>query len=263
MQLRKLVLGAMLTIAAAAATPSAALAFNFRIPTHPTLSEIGAPEVVQSQATQATQFKVRIENISTKDQFTASNGTKWTLDFSPGIWFVSTNAATLFTPGQKDKGQGIEAIAEDGAPTNLAKALRNQPGVQSSAIFNTAVGATKVGGIRPGQVFEFTVTASPGQQLSFVTMFGQSNDWFYAPQAGIALFDANGQPIQGDVTNQIGLWNVGTEVDEEPGIGPNQGPRQKAPNTGGEENGVVQAVSDQAAYAQTSQLMRVTLTPVR
>jgi Spondin_N len=262
MQLRKLAIGTMLTIAAAAGTQSAALAFNFR-PTHSTASEIGAPEVVLSQATQTTQFKVRIENISTKNQFTASNGTQWTQDFSPGVWCVSTKAATLFVPGQKDKGQGIEAIAEDGDPTNLAKALRNQPGVQSSAIFNMAVGATKVGGIRPGQAFEFTVTASPGQQLSFVTMFGQSNDWFYAPQVGIALFDANGQPIQGDVTNQIGLWNAGTEVDEEPGIGLNQGPRQKAPNTGVEENGTVQAVTNQAVYAQTSQLMRVTITPAR
>jgi hypothetical protein len=59
------------------------------------------------------------------------------------------------------------------------------------------------------------------------------------------------------------LWNAGTEIDEEPGIGATQGPRQKAPNTGVNENGVVQAVQDQAAYAQTSRLMRVTITPER
>jgi hypothetical protein len=120
-----------------------------------------------------------------------------------------------------------------------------------------------MGGIRPGQAFEFTVTAAPGQKLSLVTMFGQSNDWFYAPRSGIDLFNSNGQPIRGDVTAQIGLWNAGTEVDEEPGIGPNQGPRQQAPNTGVDENGMVQPVANGAPYTQTSRLMRVTITPER
>jgi hypothetical protein len=93
-------------------------------------------------------------------------------------------------------------------------------------------------------------------------MFGQSNDWFYAPnESGITLFDGNGKPISGDVTSQIMLWNAGTEVDEEPGIGTNQGPRQKAPNTGVDENGVVQVVNDQAAYSHTDKVMRVTITP--
>ncbi|PSB34108.1 spondin domain-containing protein [Stenomitos frigidus] len=263
MQFRNLAIGTVLAIATAVGTQSAALSFNFRVPTHPTLSEVAAPRANMPQTSNATRFKVRIENISITNSFTASNGAKWTLDFSPGVWLISNNDAPLFTVGQKDRGQGIEAIAEDGDPTNLAKALQSQKGVQSSGIFNTAVGAAKAGGIRPGQVFEFTVTASPGQKLSLVTMFGQSNDWFYAPQSGIALFDASGKPIQGDVTPQMSLWNAGTEVDEEPGIGPNQGPRQKAPNTGVDENGMVQAVQDQAAYAQTSQVMRVTITPER
>ena len=52
------------------------------------------------------------------------------------------------------------------------------------------------------------------------TMMGQSNDWFYGPnESGIELFK-NGQPISGDITSQIILWDVGTEVDQEPGIGP-------------------------------------------
>jgi hypothetical protein len=253
MKLRKLALGIILAIASNTVNQPAVLSVE-----RPILSPL-----VTAQATQPTRFTIRIENISTKDEFTASNGTKWTLDFSPGVWLVSDRNSPLFTIGQKDRGQGIEAIAEDGNPSNLAKSLKNQQGVKSSGVFDTAVAANKKGGIRPGQVFEFTVTANPGQKLSLVTMFGQSNDWFYAPRSGIALFDAKGQPIQGDVTSQIGLWNAGTEVDEEPGIGPNQGPRQKAPNTGVDENGVVQAVQSQAAYAQTSRLMRVTVTPIR
>ena len=80
-------------------------------------------------------------------------------------------------------------------------------------------------------------------------MFVQSNDWFFAPGPdGIALFDADGNPISGDITSQVFLWNAGTEVDEEPGIGPNQGPRQKGPNTGKTENGVVRNLSDEPRW---------------
>jgi Spondin_N len=258
MQFHKYAVAALLSLTAfAGAQPSATAFDRFN-----SIQQQPENQTIVSKS-QATKFKVRIENISNKEAFTASNGTKWTLDFSPGVWLISNNNAPLFTVGQKDRGQGIEAIAEEGNTTNLAKALQTQKGVQSSGTFNTAVDAVKAGGIRPGQAFEFTVTATPGQKLSLVTMFGQSNDWFYAPQSGIALFDASGKPVQGDVSSQIGLYNAGTEVDEEPGIGPNQGPRQKAPNTGVNENGVVQAVNYQADYAQTSQLMRVTITPER
>jgi hypothetical protein len=255
MQFRKSAMGAALVIAAVIGTQTAG--FSKGGPLLPRTTES------QTAQSQVTQFKIRIENISTKDGFTASNGTKWTLDFSPGVWLIHTQNAPLFSVGSKDRGLGVEAIAEDGDPTPLAKSLQNQQEVRSSAVFNTAVGAAKVGGIRPGQIFEFTVSATPGQRFSLDTMFGQSNDWFYAPdEAGIALFDAEGKPISGDVTSQILLWNDGTEVDEEPGIGPNQGPRQKAPNTGPVENGVVQVVKDQPNF-DTSKVMRVTITPER
>jgi hypothetical protein len=252
MQFRKLALAMTLAISAVMSISSAGFS-----------KSKGYPEAELAQTTKSapTKFYVRIENISTKDQFTASNGTQWTLDFSPGVWLIHDAQDPLFAAGQKDRGQGLEAIAEDGDPKMLAKSLQNQSSVLSRGVFDTALGASKVGGIRPGQVFEFTVNAAPGQQLSIATMFGQSNDWFYAPVGGISLFDDQGAPKSGDVTSQMVLLNDGSEVDEEPGIGPNQGPRQKAPNTGTDENGVVQKVNDQAAYAETSKVMRVTITP--
>ena len=63
-------------------------------------------------------------------------------------------------------------------------------------------------------------------------MFGQSNDLFYSNDRPIALFDAAGKPVRGDMTPQLSLWDAGTEVNEEPGLGPNQGPRQKTPEAG-------------------------------
>ena len=106
----------------------------------------------------------------------------------------------------------------------------------------------------------------PGDLLSLTTMMGQSNDWFYAPaESGIALFK-NDKPISGDITAQIILWDAGTEVNQEPGIGPDQGPRQKAPNTGEAENGVVRNAKDVkygSDYTKVSSVMRVTIKPVQ
>jgi hypothetical protein len=57
------------------------------------------------------------------------------------------------------------------------------------------------------------------------------------------------------------LWDAGTEVDQEAGIGSDQGPRQKGPNTGKAENGVVKKVSDGKSYANAPAVMRVTIKP--
>ena len=101
-----------------------------------------------------------------------------------------------------------------------------------SGVFNTPVGAGGPAPIFPGEAYEFTFGANPGDKLSFATMFVQSNDLFYAPTgAGIALF--NGMtPVNGDVTAQVHLWDAGTEMNEEPGVGANQAPRQGGPNMG-------------------------------
>jgi len=117
------------------------------------------------------------------------------------------------------------------------------------------------GPIRPGDSFEFSFTASPGVKLSLTMMNGQSNDEFYAPdENGIALFDAKGAPFSGDITAKLTLWDAGTEVNEELGIGPNQGPRQKAPNTGVDEHGVVTRARSEAIYTKSGELFRVTIT---
>jgi hypothetical protein len=124
------------------------------------------------------------------------------------------------------------------------------------------VGAMAAGPIRPGDSYEFTVTAVPGMKLFMTQMFGQSNDWFYSPGAnGIALFDSKGNAVSGDITNQLYLWDAGTEKDEEIGIGPNQGPRQKGMNTGEAENGVVHRVKDARWAGRNAEYFRITITP--
>jgi hypothetical protein len=202
-----------------------------------------------------TSFLVRVENVGDAAQ------SALTTPFAPGVWVVHTAADPLFSAGQADRGQGLEALAEDGDPSGLATAVAGQTGVSASGAFNTPVGATEPGPLPPGGAYEFTAVAVPGDMLSFATMFVQSNDLFYAPDgAGIALFNSDGTPVSGDVTSQIQLWDAGTEVNQEPGVGPDQAPRQAGPNTGPDENGVVQIVSDEFTYPGTSSTILVTIT---
>ena len=167
---------------------------------------------------------------------------KWSLAFSPGLAVVHTDKAPIFTARKKDRGKGLEAQSEDGIPDMLAKSLEGSKEITSVAGFTTPVGAGVADSITPGAVYEVTVSAMPGDRLTLTTMMGQSNDWFYGPgESGIELFKDD-KAISGDISSQIILWNVGTEVDQEPGIGTDQGPRQKVPNTGKAENGVVRRI---------------------
>ena len=92
----------------------------------------------------------------------------------------------------------------------------------SSGVFNTPVGATEPGGAGPGKMYRFSFDAGPGTKLSFSTMYVTSNDLFYAPSGeGIELFSGS-VALSGDITSQVMLFDAGTEVNEEPGTGPNQ-----------------------------------------
>jgi len=210
---------------------------------------------------QPTKFTVRIENTTKPDAFSASNGVKWSLAYSPGTAVVHTEKAPIFSAGEKDRGKGLEAQSEDGDPSMLAKSLKGAKSIKSVTVFNTPVGAKGPGPITPGAAYETTVSAMPGDKLSLTLMMGQSNDWFYAPaEAGIEMFK-DGKAISADITAQMILWDAGTEVDQEAGIGSDQGPRQKAPNTGKAENGVIKKVADGKSYADAPSVMRVTIKP--
>ncbi|MBN1205890.1 MAG: spondin domain-containing protein [Myxococcaceae bacterium] len=154
---------------------------------------------------------------------------------SPGIYLLTHSGRALFTLNAPDSGQGLERIAEDGNVTPLYEAMRIRMPFSRTAhgIFNTPEGASAPGPAHPGQAYTFEVRAHPGARLSFVTMFGMSNDWFFGTEPeGIFLFDEAGQPLTGDFSSRLQLYDAGTEQSEELGIGPNTGPQQGAANTG-------------------------------
>jgi len=155
-----------------------------------------------------------------------------TVPQSPGVWVVHTGTDPIFTEGSADRGEGLEAIAETGGPLALADELADDAGVMATGVFHTPVGASGPGPIGPGGAYEFSISAAPGDRLSFVNMFVPSNDFFFGPDGmGIALWNGSAQ-VSGDVTSQISIWDAGTEVNQEPGTGLDQVQHQAAANTG-------------------------------
>lgn len=193
----------------------------------------------------------------------AASQTGVTAVLAPGVFVVHGTDDPLFTVGMDDFGNGLEGIAEDGTPGMQARVLRNAPNMTGGA-FAVPAGAMNPGPLFPGGAYEFVIASGSTGKLSFATMFVQSNDLFYGPDGmGIDLFDASGMPISGDITDQIDLWDAGTELNEIPGIGLNQAPRQSGPNTGAADTStVVRLVNDGYTYPADEDVIQVTIMPL-
>lgn len=198
-----------------------------------------------AHAQQAT-FTVLVENVSTGDALKLPNGTAIRVPIAPGVFAVYRGEAPIFHVGAPAGSSGLETLAEDGNPEPLQMALKGQAGVAASGMFV------------PGQ--PFTIAARPGDKLSLAAMFVQSNDLFYGfENGGIDIFNGAGQPVTGDLTARVVLYDAGTEVNEAPGVGPNQAPRQATPNTGPSESKPVQIVNDGFTYPAAAAVIRVTV----
>lgn len=212
-----------------------------------------------AKAKRTATFNVKIENIGSAEGLPTADGQTYPFALSPGLFVVNHKKQYFFEEGKKaDK--ALELQAEDGNPESLSKKLLTKVGSIYMGIFNTPAGADMPGPLLPGGSYEFTFTGTEGMKLNLIAMYGQSNDLFYAPRVALDLFDKNGNPLNGDITDQLLLWDAGTEVNQAPGIGDEQAPRQKMPNTGKAENGVVQLVKDSFTYPNTKDVLRVTIT---
>jgi hypothetical protein len=225
-----------------------------------------AATLAQYSNGRAVEFIVRVENVSTSQTLRLSNGMTAPAPTAPVLWTITDDGNPLFTDGRVDRGIGLERLAEEGNPGVLADYIKEHvKAITASGVVTMPVGEAAAGPITPGKAYEFTVSAAPGQKLTVAFMFGQSNDWFYAPGTkAIALFDADGKPLSRDVTGDLSLWDAGTEVNEEPGLGANQAPRQRAPNTGTAERKPIRLVRQlKGEYGdkapRTTDVVRVTV----
>ena len=121
---------------------------------------------------------------------------------------------------------------------------------QDNGVFNA---------IPPGMSQSFDFNAGKGSYLSFATMFVKSNDLFYGfSDTGIELYDGDVAKT-GDITMFVDLWDAGTEVNQEPGMGDNQPMNQTGANTGEDENGNIHLVNDSFTYPIDASVIKVSL----
>jgi hypothetical protein len=154
----------------------------------------------------------------------------------------------------------------DGIDDNDPTALRNFTlRIENVAPFTVLKASTQRtrpdrtdGNLAPGEIYEIRFTAGLGHRLSFASMLLESNDWFFGSDpAGIPLFNASGVPLSGDITNLVALWDAGTELDQEPGVGNNTGLLQTARGDGAADpNNLVRLVPDVVTLSNGSSFAR-------
>lgn len=141
---------------------------------------------------------------------------------------------------------GVERIAEDGNVGAIASEFSQAAGANGvdSAVFGLGVGAP--GPIDPGETATFTINVNPndvGQgYFTWITMVIPSNDAFLASPGDPltdAIFDANGNFNGPLIVQRFGadVLDAGTEVNTELDAA---FLNQTGPNTGVDENGVIQ-----------------------
>lgn len=107
-----------------------------------------------------------------------------------------------------------DAATTQSGTITIENVLDSKPLVESGTFKGT--GTPPV--ILPGQSVSISFSAAKSQRLTFATMYGWSNDLFFAPEnPGIKLYNDDGSAITGDVSSQVKLWDNGTRVNQAPG----------------------------------------------
>jgi hypothetical protein len=172
-------------------------------------------------------FHVTVQNVSTNSTLQVGAMPDRTAPISPGIWAV-VESGTIFNLNDESR-LAIERLAEEGSPTLLSQELATDNDIAESGEFSAPGGPDNGPIIAAGENTTFSFDANPGDKLQIMTMFGQSNDWFYAfDNGGLDLFNGD-DPVEGDQTGKLILYDAGTELDEMPGLGLTQ--KADYPNT--------------------------------
>lgn len=115
----------------------------------------------------------------------------------------------IYELGKKDSGMGLKDLAQMGNASKLQESLKKMKGVKSVVVAGTAP-------VGPGQKVMAQYKVEAGDKLAYATMFGFSNDWFYANEQAIPAGS------NGDITGKTALLDSGTGVDQYPGAGNRQ-----------------------------------------
>lgn len=130
---------------------------------------------------------------------------------SPAVVVVYTGETNpIYEVGKKDAGMGLKQLAQTGNASVLKASLEKMPNVKKVYVAGNAP-------IGPKGKAEVQFEAGENERIAYATMFGYSNDWFYANSS---MLSAN---VKGDVTNKTELFDNGTAVNQYPGAGNAQG----------------------------------------
>lgn len=191
--------------------------------------DLTAPEVVT--------VSLHLDDIAAAGSLVASDGTTHDVKLSPAIVIVHDAAFVPFAAGEAASA-GLERLAEAGDASVWAGALAEEPAVSAVDAITKLDDATyEAGPFFPGDG-AFVVLDVPGTaMITVAAMFGESNDVFVAATAPVwdgAAVTYGEWPL--------GLFDAGTEVNQEPGLGADQAPRQADADQGAAEGGVIAGI---------------------
>lgn len=162
----------------------------------------------------------------------------------------------IYKVGENDRGKGLKPLAQQGNADTLAAYLKTLPGVKQVYVLpapSTRVLLPVIGGQQGGLV-STDFSAAKGDRLAIATMYGFSNDWFFAStDNGI---DAT---QKGDISNTIQLFNDGTAVDQFPGAGITQFNLAGTPLTASRPIAVVPNPNPFTTLPDISKIIKVTI----
>lgn len=148
----------------------------------------------------------------------------------------------IYTLGQKDAQLGLAALAQKGDPSPLETSLKKVPQVRRIYTLTDVV--------VPGKSMECTYEAAANEKVAFATMFGYSNDWFFANGPALNAL------TKGDVTSKTVLLDDGTAVSQYPGAGNAQ---SVFGGTLMPEDKVIAAVGDTYPVPAVADIIKVTI----
>lgn len=125
----------------------------------------------------------------------------------------------IYKAGEADRAQGLAAIAQKGNADTLAAYLKGKPGIKAVYVLpapTTTVLLPQIGG-KPGGVVSQQLNVSQGDRLAIATMYGFSNDWFFA-----SVDNGVDATQKGDISTSIKLFDDGTAINQFPGAGVTQ-----------------------------------------
>lgn len=149
----------------------------------------------------------------------------------------------IYQLDKKDSNIGLKELAQKGDASKLKSSLEGMANVRYVYVAGSEA-------VLPGKSVETGFKAWEGDKIAYVTMFGYSNDWFYANT------EATAANFKGDLTNKTVLLDNGTGVNQYPGAGVYQSLFDGTPQT---EDKTISKVTTTFPVPAVADVIKVTI----